>query len=107
MKNLESNLSNKSHSFWNSWKEFLEANNKQSVHIHHANKWENFYKKPVVKKDKQECSPTQPSPWNLVLNKHFTLSEQIIKKLKNIKAAGFDRISNEMIQNASQVYIDF
>ena len=53
-------------------------------------------------------SPTQPSPLNLDLNKPFTLSElkQVIKKLKKKKAIGFDRISNEMIQNVPQVYID-
>ena len=33
MKNLESNFSDKSHSFWNSWKEFSETNSKQCVDI--------------------------------------------------------------------------
>ena len=52
--------------------------------------------------------PTQPSPLNLDLNKPFTLSElkQVIKKLKKKKAIGFDRISNEIIQNAPHLYID-
>ena len=38
----------------------------------------------------------------------FTLSElkQVIKKLKKKKAVVFDRVSNEMIQYAPQVYID-
>ena len=33
IKNLESNFGNKSHTFWNSWKEFSETNNKQYVDI--------------------------------------------------------------------------
>ena len=38
MKNLESNFSNKSHSFWNSWKEVSETNNEQYVDIQNGNK---------------------------------------------------------------------
>ena len=57
MRNLESNFTNKSHSFRNSWKNYSEINNKQSVDIQDGNKWEKFPEKPVVKKDKQECSP--------------------------------------------------
>ena len=108
MKNLESNFSNKSHSFWNSWKEFSETNNKQYVDIQDGNKWENFYKNLLSNKMDKSVPPTQPSPLNLDLNKPFTLSElkQVIKKLKKKKGIGFDRISNEMIQNAPQVYID-
>ena len=45
---------------------------------------------------------------NLDLTMPFTLSElkQAIEKLKKKKAVVFDRISNEMIQNAPQVCID-
>ena len=105
MKNLESNFSNKSHSFWNSWKEFSETNSKQYVDIQDGNKWENFYKNLLSNKI---VPPTQPSPLNLDLNKPFTSSElkQVIKKASKEKAIGFDRISNEMIQNAPHLYID-
>ena len=108
MRNLESNFSNKSHSFWNFWKEFSETNNKQYVDIQDGNKWENCYKNLLSNKINKSVPPSQPSPLNLDLNKPFTLSElkQVIKKLKKKKAIGFDRISNEMIQNAPPVYID-
>ena len=105
MKNIGSNFSNKSHSFW---KEFSETNSKQYVDIQNGNKWENFYENLLSNKINKSVPPTQPSLLNLALNKPFTLSElkQVIKKLKKKKAIGFDRIRNEMIQNAPHLYID-
>ena len=77
---------------------------KQYVDIQDGKKWENFCRNLLS----NECSPTLLSPLNLDLNKPFILSElkQVIKKLKKEKAIGFGRISNEMIQNAPQIYID-
>ena len=108
MKNLESNFSNISHSFWDSWKEFSETNSKQYVDIQDGNKWENFYKNLLSNKINKSVPPTQPSPLNLDLNKPSTLSElkKSLKSLKRKKVIGFDRISNEMIQNAPHLYID-
>ena len=82
MKNLESNFSNKRHSFWNSWKKFSETNSKQYVDIQDGNKWESFYKNPLSNKTNKNVPSTQPSPLNLDLKKPFTLSElkQVIKK---------------------------
>ena len=84
MKNLASNFSNKSHSFWNSWKDFSETDNKPSVDIQNGNKWENLYKNLLSNNINKYVPPTQPPALNSDLNKPFILSElkQVVKKLK-------------------------
>ena len=77
MKNLESNFGNKSHSFWNSWKEFSETNNKQYVDIQDGNKWESFYKNLLSNKINKSVPSPPPPPENFFDNiKKFMIFPQ-------------------------------
>ena len=97
--------------FWDTWKEFDENIKQESVAIKDGNVWEKYFSilfssssdnnDPVFNND------ITSNP-NSTLNIDFTMEEinDAIRKLKTNKSPGIDKISNEMIKNASLQVIE-
>ncbi len=93
--------------FWDIWKEFDEQIAKESIAIKDGEKWESHYKSlflaPPSCTTRTDNNRVQNNTLNTKLNQPIITSEinQSINKLKANKSTGIDRISNEMIKQAT------
>ena len=90
--------------FWENWKNLGEEKTYPSeIPGVNGSKWEGYFQKLFQKQNGSPSAPNNSNAINEELNKIFTMSEleKAILKLKNNKAVGPDRISNEFIKNAT------
>ena len=91
--------------FWKKWKEFGEdIINNPSLETQKGQPWEDHFKNLFMKKegDIDSIMPKNNPHINESLNEKFKMEElkNTIKKLKNKKAVGVDKIDNEFLKTA-------
>ena len=90
-------------SFWDAWKNIGETQNDDPIDLMKMDgyKWENYYK-TLYKGPPQDPKASISASTNLILDKEFTIVDltETIDNLKNKKASGYDRITNEFIKAA-------
>ena len=90
--------------FWKSWKSFGDTYPTNDLASADGNKWERYFRKLFENNDTTsppKCEPTnKPDDYAARLNIPITKKElkEVIKGLKNKKAAGLDRLTTEFLK---------
>lgn len=89
--------------FWKKWKSFGDTYSTDSIPNADGERWEKYFRKLFENND--TTPPPSQNPNNIsgraqALNAHITMKEltEIIKSLKNKKAAGLDKITAEFLK---------
>ena len=94
--------------FWKTWKNCSEKQEPNKLPDIGGERWFNHFSNLHAKNFENSLPPSVPKELHVLLNNSFTKEELLnaIKKLKNGKSSGYDKISNEMIKNAPNQVLD-
>ena len=90
--------------FWKTWKNSAEKHESLKTPEISGDRWFNHFSNLHTKSFENALPPFVPNQPDVFLNQPFTKKElsYVIKNLKNGKAVGYDKISNEMIKNTPE-----
>ena len=98
---LDQMLSEDHTEFWRKWKTFGDSYRNNKTPNVDGLRWEKYFRKLYAETSSKELPPLQPVQADLSkLNAPFTWDELLkaIRKLKNNKAAGLDRLTSEFFK---------